>query len=189
MSDTVNKISIPPRQTDYRHYHQKTASTTSAKANVSTLPDDVDVTSYSALLDEAYDGDMSEYIAIGQSNRRAASVSDGYRPAIAEELGKQSEEGNRFKQKDHLEKLRQSNQTQRIESSNDAASEHHARVSIKNAHDHFMLMSSQINCTEAGSRASLKAFSTVVTVLNKASWERSDYLEKHLVQNQMAAIL
>ncbi|MBC8719580.1 hypothetical protein [Ochrobactrum sp. Marseille-Q0166] len=189
MSEAVNKVSVQSRQTDYDNYHEKIARAASPGATVSPLSNDVDVTSYSALLDEAYDGDLSEYIAVGQSDRRAADVSDVRRPDIAEEFEQQDEKGPAFMRKGHLEKLSQNKQVQHIETSNDGASEHRPRISIKNAHDRFMLTSSQLNCTEAGSRACLKAFLTVVTVLHHPSWERMDYLERHLVQNQMAVVL
>lgn len=137
-------------------------------------------TSYSAMLREAYDGDMSEAMAVvGQARRTGEPGTSPHSDTVAGLPHEKTAASKALpirrggKSAQVLEELRSRKQASAVASGSPVASGGR-RASAKRSHDQLMLVSSKMGVSEIATHVSLQAFLSLTRILSGRNWLRQN---------------
>lgn len=197
MTDSVEKTGLRSTDTTRHARTVQPQSTAPAAPKASPATDQApgvpqeSVTSYSAMLAEAYDGDHSEALGAGLSGRRPSIGKDSdhrldddtdrsglKRPHVKPQ---QETSGN----SGFLENIRKRQNAGSVESATRNAPTAVPPISTRESHNQLMLAASQLDQSETASYINFPAFNTLTDILSKKTWTRVANIEKNLAARQI----
>ncbi|QPC44329.1 hypothetical protein HW532_17465 [Kaustia mangrovi] len=180
VSQARGRASAPQRPAE----QAKVAETAPAAEEVST--------SYGAMLQEAYDGDTAETMAVVANARRTGDTQGGEAPDVAARMPHEKTAAARVtpvepdaKSEQVLEGLRNRKKAGPVTAGQAAAPSRDKAPSAKRMHDQLMLASSKMGVSEVATHVSLRSFIQLTRILSKGGWLRQTACTDKLMKTQM----
>ncbi len=149
-------------------------------------------TTYEAMLQEAYDGDTAETMAVIANARRTGTMQDDGASDIAIRIPHEKATVARIgsidtdaKSEQVLESLRNRKTAGPVTAGQATAPARDTSPSVRRMHDQLMLASSKMGVSEVATHVSLRAFAQLIHILSTTNWLRQSACADNLMKAQM----